>query len=82
MEKEMPKDCIGSYSKVEPSECDLNGTVNCLTCGREGLLTERKVTSDGKTALRVEKHKPLPRTFRRMRCLPPKKDKPRNSHRK
>jgi hypothetical protein len=76
----MPKDCPGSYATVEPSECDLNGTANC-PCGREGLLTERKVTSDGKIQLQVEKHKPLPRTFRK-RGSPPKMDKPRNSHRK
>ena len=37
----MPKDCLGSDAKVELSECDLNGTVNCLTCGREGLSTVR-----------------------------------------
>ena len=77
----MPKDCLGSDAKVELSECDLNGTVNCLTCGREGLLTVRKPTSDGKTELRVEKHQPLPRTFR-MRGSPPKKDKPRGSRRR
>jgi hypothetical protein len=81
MEEEMPKYCIGSYAKVEPSECDLNGTVNCLTCGREGLLTKRKVTPDGKSELQVERHKPLPRTFR-MRVSQPKKDKQRNYHRK
>ena len=77
----MLKDCPGSYAKVEPSECDLNGTVNCLTCGSEGLLTERKVSSDGKMELQVEKHKPLPRKFRK-RGSPPKKDKPRNSRRR
>ena len=77
----MPKDCPGSYAKVELSECDLNGTVNCLTCGREGLLTERKVTADGKIELRVEKHKPLPRTFRK-RGSPPKKHKPRDFRRR
>jgi hypothetical protein len=81
MKKEMPKDCLGSNAKVEPLECDLNGTVNCLTCGSEGLLTEKKVTSDGKTELRVMKHKPLPRKFRR-RGSQPKKDKPRDSRRK
>jgi hypothetical protein len=80
MEEEMPKYCIGSYAKVEPSECDLNGTVNC-PCGREGLSTVRKVTSDGKTELHVEEHQPLPRTFRR-RGSPPKKDKPRDSRRR
>ena len=77
----MSKDCPGSNAKVEPSECDLNGTVNCLTCGREGLSTVRKVTSDGKTELQVEEHQPLPRTFRR-RGSPPKKDKPRDSRRR
>jgi hypothetical protein len=77
----MPKDCPGSYANVEPSERDLNGTVNCLTCGSEGLLTERKVTSDGKIELQVEKHKPLPRTLRK-RASPPKKDKPRDSRRR
>jgi hypothetical protein len=77
----MPKDCLGSDAKVELSECDLNGTVNCLTCGREGLSTVRKVTSDGKIELQVEKHKPLPRTFRKLR-LPPKKDKPRDYRRR
>ena len=77
----MPRDCKGSCAKVEPSECDLNGTVNCLTCGREGLSTVRKVTSDGKTELKVEKHQPLPRTFRTCGS-PPKKDKPRDSRRR
>jgi hypothetical protein len=77
----MSKDCAGSNEKVEPSECDLNGTVNCLTCGREGLSTVRKVASDGKTELRVEEHQPLPRKFRR-RGSPPKKDKPRDSRRR
>lgn len=77
----MPKDCLGSYAKVELSECDLNGTVNCLTCGREGLSTVRKVKSDGKTELQVEKHQPLPRAFRTRGSLP-KKDKPRDSRRR
>jgi hypothetical protein len=72
----MPNDCLGSDVKVEPFECDLNGTVNCVTCGREGLQTVRKVLADGKTELHVEAHEPLPRTFRR-RGSPPKRDRPR-----
>jgi hypothetical protein len=59
----MPKYCAGSYAKVKPFECDLNGTVNCPTCGSEGLSTIRTVTSDGKTELLAEQHAPLPRTF-------------------
>jgi hypothetical protein len=35
-------------------------------------------TSDGKTVLQVEKHQPLPQTFR-MRGSPPEKSKPRDS---
>jgi hypothetical protein len=81
MGEEVPKDCQGSDAKVDPSECDLNGTVNCLTCGREGLSTVRNVTSDGKTELKVEKHKPFSRTHRR-RGSQPKKDKPRDSRRR